>query len=441
MKVAAIDIGTSKICGMVIDEQKQPLTIIKRANDSAINDNGVNGNAEKEQNPEIILQICKDIYYELKTKYPDIVALGLTGQMHGIVYVDKNGNSVSPLYTWQDRRGNYFREGTLTYAEDLSKKTGYRCISGHGLVTHSWFVHKNMVPVNAVKICTIAAYVAMHLTSNTSPIMHKSDADSFDVYDLKNARFDNDAILKAGLSPDILPTIYQEESVIGETKEGVKIIVPIGDNQASIIGAMCTETAPLINLGTGGQISIITSREASTIKNVDVRPFVDGKNLIVGISLCGGYSYTVLKRFFEETAKMLEVIPPENIFDLMEKAASNIDLSDCIHAETAFLGTYDDPETRASYQHISDANFTPGHMTYATLKGMCRELFDIYKRRILPNISVNPNKIIGAGNCVRSVSLIKSIIEDMFELPLQINEQKEEAVYGAALLALSKVKN
>ena len=43
---------------------------------------------------------------ELTTAYSDITAIGLTGQMHGIVYLDKDGNPVSPLYTWQDGRGN-----------------------------------------------------------------------------------------------------------------------------------------------------------------------------------------------------------------------------------------------------------------------------------------------------------------------------------------------
>ena len=33
-------------------------------------------------------------------EYPEVEKIGLTGQMHGIVYIDKEGTCVSPLYTW-----------------------------------------------------------------------------------------------------------------------------------------------------------------------------------------------------------------------------------------------------------------------------------------------------------------------------------------------------
>ena len=42
---------------------------------------------------------------ELLEEFPDVEGIGLTGQMHGIVYLDKEGECVSPLYTWQDGRG------------------------------------------------------------------------------------------------------------------------------------------------------------------------------------------------------------------------------------------------------------------------------------------------------------------------------------------------
>lgn len=222
--------------------------------------------------------------------------------------------------------------------------------------------------------------------------------------------------------------------------DGVSIVIPIGDNQANIIGSRCQEDTPLINLGTGGQISIILSKkDISRIENVNIRPFIDGKNLLVGVTQCGGYAYTLLKRFFEKTADMLGIEPPPDLFARMESAAARIDPLDCIQANTTFLGTYSDPAKRAEYFNISENNFTPGHLTYATLHGISKELFDIYHNYLEVYIDKKPTKIIGAGNCIRSTPLIKKIIENIFSLPLHINPQKEEAVYGAALLALSKM--
>lgn len=433
MLTAGIDIGTSKICGMVIDDNAKPLKIIKYPNNA-----GLPGKTEKEQNPEIILEICKKLYREMKSAFPDISALGITGQMHGILYVDEVGNAVSSLYTWQDRKGMEIRDNDTSYADYLSNVTGHRCISGHGLVTHSYFLHKHVVPERAKKICTVSAYVAMHFAGRKSPILHKSDAESFDVFDLKNDRFDLNALAKAGISADVLPDIRSDESIIGKTEEGVSVLIPIGDNQASIIGSLCPENTPLINLGTGGQISMILPKsEISDYPGLSVRPFVDNKFLIVGITQCGGYAYALLERFFEKTAKMLGITPPDDLFERMEKEAAKTVTTNPIVAETTFLGTYDQPTKKASFSNITENNFTPGNITFATLNGMCFELFNIYSERILPYIKKKPEKIIGAGNCIRQTKLLENIIENTFKLPLTVNEQKEEAVYGASLLALS----
>ena len=75
--------------------------------------------------------------------------------MHGIVYLDKNGEAVSPLTIWQDGRGDTpYKEG-LTYAEWLSKKTGYKLATGFGGVTHFYNTVNGLVPENAVTFCTI----------------------------------------------------------------------------------------------------------------------------------------------------------------------------------------------------------------------------------------------------------------------------------------------
>ena len=54
----------------------------------------------------------------------------------------------------------------------------------------------------------------------------------------------------------------------------------------------------LINIGTGSQISIVSSHPI-TAENVESRPYVDGKYLIVGAALCGGRAYSILKDFYK----------------------------------------------------------------------------------------------------------------------------------------------
>ena len=60
---------------------------------------------ERIQDAEKIVKKSRQMLDDFLDEYPEVEKIGLTGQMHGIVYIDKEGTCVSPLYTWQDARG------------------------------------------------------------------------------------------------------------------------------------------------------------------------------------------------------------------------------------------------------------------------------------------------------------------------------------------------
>ena len=77
----------------------------------------------------------------LLQEFPDIGCVGLTGQMHGIVYVDAAGQLLSPLYTWQDETGAQPGPDGKSTAARLTARTGYPLASGYGLVTLACHLH------------------------------------------------------------------------------------------------------------------------------------------------------------------------------------------------------------------------------------------------------------------------------------------------------------
>ena len=107
MKAIGIDIGTTTISGVVVEvDERRYSTVIEAKtiqNGSFI---GTSNEWERIQDAEKIIQKAKVVVDEFIDKYPDAHNIGLTGQMHGIVYLNAEGRSVSPLYTWQDGRGN-----------------------------------------------------------------------------------------------------------------------------------------------------------------------------------------------------------------------------------------------------------------------------------------------------------------------------------------------
>ena len=108
MKALGLDIGTTTISAAVLEDSRL-LTTLTKNNDSFITEAEP---WEKLQDPRRIEAIALSMVEELFAQYPDIGKIGVTGQMHGIVYLDSGGVPVSPLYTWQDGRGDLPYKGT-----------------------------------------------------------------------------------------------------------------------------------------------------------------------------------------------------------------------------------------------------------------------------------------------------------------------------------------
>ena len=89
MKVIGIDIGTTSICGISVDtESGRVLKSETLPNDAFIK---TDFEFERIQDPEKIMNRVFEILSRLEPQ--NASAIGFSGQMHGIVYTDKNGNT------------------------------------------------------------------------------------------------------------------------------------------------------------------------------------------------------------------------------------------------------------------------------------------------------------------------------------------------------------
>ncbi len=124
------------------------------------------------------------------------------------------------------------------------------------MVTHYYNLQNNLVLENASVFCTIHDYLAMKLAGNTIPIIDPTNAASFGLFDVIKGQFDTNALAIAQIDPEIIPQIMTDPC-LGVGELGIPVYVGIGDNQASFLGSSNGRTdALLINMGTGGQISI-----------------------------------------------------------------------------------------------------------------------------------------------------------------------------------------
>lgn len=434
MKIVGLDIGTTSVCGICCDtETGKLLQVCNRPNDANL---PTAFSWQKQQDAEKLVEIVQDVLRELLAQQGIVDGIGVTGQMHGIVYVDAQGKAVGPLTTWQDGSGNELYQEGKSYAQWLTEHTAMALATGYGAVTHFYNTVNNAVPADAVSFCTIHDYVVMTLTGRTTPLVHPSDGASFGFYDLKNQRFDAAAIQCVGMDTSFFPQIASGYEIAGRTKEGIPISVAIGDNQASVLGSLQDmNRSILLNVGTGSQISCVVDGVPEN-SMLDCRPLVDGYYLLAGSSLCGGRAYAMLECFLRETAEYICGVSVTEAYTAMDQAmAGYVEPAEPLIVDTAFSGTRNDPAKRGSITGINIDNLTMANLCHGVMNGMADELYGLYAQ-MKSFIHTMPDRIIGSGNGIRKNRHLQQRFSEKFAMPMEIPAHAEEAAYGAALFAM-----
>lgn len=443
MKALGLDIGTTTISAVVVGmEEREILKAYTIPNGSFIK---TDLPWEKIQDPDKIMQKALGLLEEILQEHQDIGVIGLTGQMHGIVYLDENGKHISPLYTWQDGRGNIPVEKILSedpVPEDalseagrsicgiLEEEYGVKAHTGYGLVTHLYNCRNNLVPEGAAKVCTIMDYLGMRLTGRRTPLMHSSNAASLGLYDAKKNGFRADILQKAGADADVLPEVTDDFISVGSYK-GIPVSAAIGDNQASFLGSVENAAdSVLVNMGTGGQISVL-SDTYFTAKGIEARPFVKGHYLLAGSSLCGGRAYALLEHFFRSYAEAAGLTGVDH-YSVMGKILDEKNDGEKLKVNTTFSGTREKPEKRGSIKNIGTENFTPKALIGGVLEGMAEELYKMY-RKIEKGLAGPKTRMVASGNGIRKNRHLQEVMSEKFGMGLELAKREEEAAYGAAV--------
>ena len=164
-----------------------------------------------------------------------------------------------------------------------------------------------------------------------------------------------------------MPQVTSKIKLLGKTTSGANVYTAIGDNQASVYGAEQSSDSFIVNIGTGSQISIIHDKYVTPPTSCEIRPYFDGKYLVLGCALCGGHSYKILKDFFNS------LFPTENkiTYDVMDKWAEEaLSYDDTPTTAPLYRGTRSNPDLKASITNITTQNFNAQALTLSTLKGI-----------------------------------------------------------------------
>lgn len=421
-----IDIGTTTVSAAVMDIDKKKQLDVYSIPHASYTASGV----FSEQSVSVIISKSEKLLSHILNSYTGVVSIGISGQMHGILYLNGNGEAVSELINWQDKRGDQPLENGISTCAEIKRLTGETVSTGYGIATHYYNLKNGLVPDGATGICSIMDFFAMRICGLKKPKTHSTVAASLGLFDVRASRFMEEKLEMLGISPEFLPTVTGENETVGECN-GIPVSVALGDNQASVIGSVRdADSCVLVNVGTGSQVSAVSDfRNVSD--GLELRPFIENRYLICGSALCGGFAYSMLEAFFRSytvSAGMQERAQYEVMNRLAAEAHKRGETG--LKVDVSFCGKRSDPDCRGSITLIDRENFTPSALALGVLRGMCEELYELYAA-----FPEKRSRVLASGGAVRKNPLLWKLLEERFELPVSVNTVDEEAATGAALFS------
>ena len=445
--MVGLDIGTTSISLVVLNTQNGDTLFTQNvAHESRLPDDLPGAYI---QSPEKILSAALCLLRPALDRYGrrgTVKSIGVSGQMHGIVFVDTDGDAVSPVYTWLDMRAAHTGSDGISHVSALERLTGEKIPPGYGAATLYALARTGALPPAAAAFCTVTDYVAMHLAGASSPSMDPTLAHSLGLFNPESTDFQRDAWHRISAVPP--PKVLPCTTVIGQFNRTIPVTAASGDNQAGFLASVRdTRCGIQISIGTSSQISFIDSKGAAPRAEpaaantaLDSRPFPTGQTLMVGAGITGGKSFDVLGGLIRDIAHRIGADSDFNPYSILDQFRTPPAGIDPPAVETTFRGTRLNPDRRGAVRGITLENFTIEPLFWGFAAGIVDELH----RMIAPD-SGPPAEIFKApglhitasGSAVKKNPALRRMIAERFGCPLMFPRHQESAARGAALIGFA----
>ncbi len=369
----------------------------------------------------------------------EIGAIGLSGQMHGAVLLDKNDKPLRPSIIWCDQRTE---KQCQWLNEDIGKDRLIEMVSNPALTNFTLpkmlWVRENE-PRTWGKVKTVLLpkdYLRLFLTGDKATDV--ADGSGTLLLDVTNRRWSDEMLSSVEMTIDLLPKLYESTEITGVIsgeaasqtglKKGTPVIAGAGDNAAGAVGMGIVEVGSVgVTIGTSGVVFAVTARPSIDLKGRihTLCHGIPGRWHVTGVTQAAGLS---LKWFRDNFAK-------NESFDELAAKASMINAG----AEGLFWAPYlmgertphIDPDATAALIGLT-AKHGAGHIIRAIMEGVgfsLRDSIEIFNELGIPIESIR----LGGGGATSP--LWRQIQADIYGQTVETIEAEEGAAFGAALLA------
>ena len=445
-----IDYGTGGAKACIIDEAANILSYAYREYPIIVNKPGWS-----EHDPRLYWEIACQIIAECLAKGAvdpaRIKAIGTSSALPCLVMVDKRHEPVQLAYNLMDRRAvkevEWLRE--TVGEERIFDITGNRLEDHPSIVNLLW--EKNNRPEsfgNIYKALTIDGYIRLKLTGQAT--VNIPNAAFYGVaYNIREHRFEEDILSAIGICKEILPEIYDCETVIGEVTpeaarktgliQGTAVIAGTADAPAGWMGAGAVEEGDTqMNLGTCGNFGVI-HRDTDFLKTMLVCAHaVDCRRLFVTIptTTTGGQSIRYLRDNFSHTEIGMEKLIGISSYELLDMEAERVRPgSEGLVILPYLMGERTpiwDINARGVIFGLS-LNHGKGHIVRAMMESVAYALYDSFLIIKETGKKINYPIVLNEGGAASKIW--RKIITDVFNVPTTVVKSRAGAPYGDAVQA------
>lgn len=368
-----------------------------------------------------------------------IAGVGLTGQMHGAVLLDKDGKVLRPSLIWCDTR-------TQPECDWLTKEIGYDrlieltcnpALPNFTLTKLLWVKeHEPEIYAKTAHLLCPKDYVRFRLTGKYA--IDVQEASGTLLLDVTHRRWSAEVAAAAGVPLDWLPDLFESPQVCAAISReaasltgltaGIPVVAGAGDQGAGAVGMGILQPGSVSStIGTSGVVFAATAEPVKDPKG-RLHTFchaVPGRWHVMGVTQSAGLSFRWLKETFFSGAD----------YDALTAAAAKVAPgSEGLEWAPYLLGErtpHLDPEVRAAFAGIS-TNHTAAHFTRAVLEGVAYSLEDTFTLFAALGIPVRGIRLGGGG---ARGSLWRQIQAGVYEHAVEILTAEEGGAFGAALMA------
>ncbi|MCZ2822217.1 FGGY family carbohydrate kinase [Modestobacter sp. VKM Ac-2977] len=187
-----------------------------------------------------------------------VAALGISGQMHGAVLVDRSGAALAPALLWPDQRATAELYRWRELSEPDRAALANPLAAGMTGPLLAWLgVHHPELVARAATVLLPKDAVRAALVPGADPaVTDRSDASATLLWDVPGDRWSTAATAAAGVDPALLPAVLPGSAVVGTARvlgRGVPVVVGGADTPLALLAAG-TRTGVQVNLGSGVQV-------------------------------------------------------------------------------------------------------------------------------------------------------------------------------------------